>query len=431
MKVSRGVEAVLDGKILDGEYGEGVAFQEDRGLYFLTNGAYQKGNYSACATQENFVLLYDDYVYCGLRFVLPLESGTVSSSIRNGIQCYRVSFSLSLAAGEHPVHKGAFLSNTYYFSSEDDSCIGFTGERIARSVNEMSTASKPLSTFSELYRENGVVSNGSVWNADFYCKNAAFSLEETSNGTLLVVEVKIPLEDVLLSVPSSDRSGVQALLNNPSEILCGSFSTSIDLDAASSVVTGVPSQLQIPDSANQETLHEWMKKDFEVPVSGIYIPQVIPIPLHWGKVPAAKDETSAVLQVEPPVTVNATSSTSHQALLKENSSAVKTQDVSPNEEAMEENDESIFESLPNPDSKLPENTEIIYDETDPSAQKSTAGPSLASSIFATVAGAFLFASIMVLCIYFRDSGKEGEKKKQDQHRHKKKNNPKKKDRRRD
>ena len=430
MKVSRGADAVPDGKISQGEYSESVFFEESEGLYFMTDGVCYKSNASARATQENFVLLCDNYVYCAVRLWLPLECGTVSPALRNGIQSYRVSFSLSLAEGDHPVYKGSLLSNTYYFSAEDGSCIAFSGERIARSVNETSAVSKPLSTFTDSYRKNGVIaSDGTKWDAEHYCKNAAFSIEEKPSGSILVAEAKIPVEDVLLSVVPSMRSAVQARLGDPPAILIGSFASSVDVDAASCIVTGIPSQLLVPDSAEGQTLSDWMKKSFEVPVSGVYIPKVIPIPLHWGKEPLSESQSIPVSQEKPPVTTTTILSSSKTPSSSASSSVEQLEVLPPVEEVILENDESIFDSLPDPDEKLPEDTEIVYDDPN-SKYKDQEEGSLASSILATVSGILLFGAVVVLCIHFRDGGKENEKKKQDQHRSKKKKSTKKKDERR-
>ncbi len=433
MKVSRASASVLDGKISEGEYGAGVSFTEGQGLWFLNDGVARTVNASFGATQESFVLLCDNYVYCGLRLNLPTDGGTVSSSLRNGLQCYRVAFSIGIADGDHPALRGSFLSNTYYFSADDDTCVGFSGERIARSVSDPSIATKPLSTFTEFYRENGVeTADGVKWNADHYCKNAAFSLEKASSGTLLVAEVKIPLEDVLLSVLPSDRANVAALLKDPTATLCGSFSTSVDLDAVSSAVTGVPSDVELPNSVNGETLFDWMKDDFATPLSGVYIPNVVPIPLHWGAVPTVTKEEPAALQEQVSVSTAVASSSSRQDPFQEGSPpALSGESASPSEELLDENDESIFDSLPDADSRLPEDTEIIYDEPDFSSEKESQEKSLLSAVLATASGALIFASVMVLCIYFRDRDKQEEKKRQDQSRSGKQNHSKKKDGRRD
>lgn len=430
MKVFRGADAVLDGKISDGEYGEGTCFEENEGLYFMTDGLFRESSASARAMQESFALLSGNYVYCALRLRLPLERGTVSSALRNGIQSYRVSFSLGLAEGDHPVYKGSLLTNTYYFSAEDCSCVAFSGERIARSTKETSVSSKPLSTFSGAYRQNGVVSSdGAKWDADFYCKNAVLSLEESASGSTLVAEVKIPVEDVLLSVVPSKRFAVQAALQDPSAILCGSFSSSVDVDAVSCLAAGIPSQLKVPDSADGQILLDWMKNSFEAPASGAYFPKVLPIPLHWGIVPPVESQSISVSQDAPPVTTTMISTSSKTSSSPATSSGERVEAVPHVEEAIAENDESIFDSLPDPDEKLPENTEIVYDNPKSDDQDQGEG-SIVSSILATISGILLFGAVVVLCIHFRDDDKGNEKKKQDQHRPKKKKNSKKKDERR-
>ncbi len=425
MQATREGAASLDGKISDGEYGKGTSFQGEKGLYLLNASTYHKGKASSNLKQENYVLLSRNYVYCALRLIVPFECGNVSSTMQNGLQSYRVTFSLGLAMGEHPALKGSLLSNSYYFSADNFSCIGFTGERIARSVNESSIAAKPLSSFSASYRENGIVSaDGTKWNADFYCKNSAFSLEVTENGTILVAEAKIPLEDLLLSVAPSQRESTKTLLSAASANLCGSYTTRVELNALSCVVSGVPSELPLPDSTSSQTLYDWMKSNFETPVSGLYIPKVIPIPLYWGAYIPASNENTSVQQGENSVDTTVPSSTAPN-VTNQTSIPTITADVSlPQESDSVENDESIFDVLPNADDTLPEDTEIVYDEKASASNENEKDDSLTSTVLITVTGALLFASVMALCIYFRESDKENEKKQSDQNKRKKKNNTK-------
>lgn len=434
MIAARGNAAVLDGRISDGEYGEASIYSEEKGLYFLSGENVQKANPSSGASQENFVLLSGDAVFCALQINIPSGARSVFPVVYDGVLCYRVSFSIGLADGEHPVCKGSLLSNTYYFSAEDAFCVGFTGERVARSVNEPSSASKPLSTFSASYRENGIVSaDGSKWNAEYYCKNACFSLQESSAGTVLTAEVKIPLEDALRSVLPAERESVRSALSLASERLCGSFSTRVELDANSSVVTGVPSGLSLPNSASGQTLSEWMKNDFETPLSGVYVPKLIPLPLYWsGSVPESSVESSVQSQETDPSSAPLTTAGSTDGTVAVQTTVSPVTTVAANDgipegaEVIPENDESIFDSLPDADEILPEDTEILYDEIS-SEDKQSEDDSLVSSILTTLTGALLFATVLVLCIYFRDAGKENNTKKEERDPSKKKNEPKKKD----
>ena len=426
MEVAKGRSAIVDGIISGSEYGLSTVYRGEKGIYFLNNGHYQKRT-SSGVIQENFVLISGDCVYCALKLNLPLDCGTISPLIRNGEACYRVSFSLGMSSGDHPVDKGSLLSNTYYFAADNFSCIGFTGERVARSTNESFVISKPLSSFSASYRDNGIVaSDGSKWNAEFYCKNAAFSLQNTENGTILVAEVKVPLEDVLLSVLPAYRDSVKASLNQPSSNLCGNFSSAVDLNQNASIVCGVPSELAAPDSSGV-TLFNWMKNNFETPVSGVYIPTVVPIPLYWtGYAPQktvsdVSSEKTPIVTSVPATTVVVT--TASNAIFNDPFESIPDTSTTPMDSDTK-NDESIFDALPDRDSLLPEETEIIYDENFSSSKKNSDGGSLASTILVTVTGVLLFASVMVLCIYFRDSGKEDEKTQTAKKQGKKKNNKK-------
>ncbi len=396
--------AVCDGILSEGEYLSGVSFQEGSGLYLLSNGSYPaSGKNLSGVKQDNYILLSDDTVYCALRLYMPAEHGSVAPIVKEFGTFYRISFSLGLTSGDHPALRGSLLTNTYYFSSEDFSCVGFTGERVARSVKEDSVFSRPLSSFSASYGENGITtSDGVLWNAEHYCNNTGFFLQTSRSGTTMIAEVKIPLEDVLLSVHPSQRESVRNALMNQSQTLCAGFSSRVDLDDDFCLVAGVPSQITMPDSTNGETLFAWMKNQYEKPISGFYVPDVIPIPLYWvGSAPPK--QTFSLTASNDSLSLHESSAES-----KEEPSSEKA--VSSADGFTLENDENIFASLPDADSKIPEETQIIYDEkaTTSTAQKKDDN-SLASSILSTVSGALLFASVMTICIYFRDLGKKSEK----------------------
>ncbi|MBQ3075965.1 MAG: hypothetical protein IJC26_07840, partial [Clostridia bacterium] len=199
MSVHRGKNAVCDGIISPEEYGNGITQKNESGLYSMNREQTELGVVPSDFWQESYVSLCGDFVYCAIRLVsgnLPLNP--IATEVG---ACYCVTFSLGMSPGEHPALRSSVFSNTYYISSTDFSCVGFTGKRIARSIREISISSKPLSTFVESYVNNGIVTpDGNKWNATHYCENIAFSLESSGSTSTMIAEARFPLEDVLLSV---------------------------------------------------------------------------------------------------------------------------------------------------------------------------------------------------------------------------------------
>lgn len=416
--LSRSTPATCDGRISSGEYGKGSTFDEGEGLFLLTNGSYNdlETNVSS-AQQENFALLADDDIYIAFR--LRCRSSTLGVIVKNQQSCYRVSVSLGLTPGEHPALRGSFLTNVYYFSSSDLSCVGFTGERKSRSLNEKSSFSKPLSSYVSSYSENGIVAaDGTKWNAEQYCKNAAFSLNTEGDISTMIVEVRIPLEDALLSVHTSQRDSVRSIIKNQTKSLCGGITTCVDLNEYSCIVTGLPSDHAATFASQYDTIADWMEHEFEPPFSGVYIPSVVPIPLYLSGKPPKVSNVPSTLKTAPPVSdepvaeaIPSTTTATNEAVPDPES--VSDDLISDPTVNSSENDESIFDSLPESDDFIPEETEIVYDAQSVTTKSQEKKDSLASNILATITGALLFASVMVLCLFFRNSNseKESDKKK--------------------
>lgn len=409
--VYRAPSVSIDGTVSPSEYGSGTSFLDGSGLYLLKSDAYSDAVRPSSATvQESYVALSGEYVYCALR--LRSGDGAPIPLNKEFGPCYRVSISLSLSEGEHPALRGSALTNDYYFSAEDHTCISFYGDRIARSLTEKAVSAKPLSSMTEKYRENGLVtSDGVLWNAAQYCNNTCFSLENVGGVSTLTFEAKIPLEDVLLSVHPTERDKIRIAVKSASRTLCGSFSSQIYLSERTCLITGLPSSVSFSD----ETLASFMERDYEKPASGLYIPKIIPVPLYWCGQPPVKErvpvskETQNVPSSEG---ISSTEKASFDDSTVQNESVMNSQtsDDPSSGTAVQENDESVFESLPDGDDLLPEETQIIYDTKTTTTTKKKNDNSLASSILATLTGAFLFGAVLILCIYFRDSGKREDEK---------------------
>lgn len=421
MCLDRNSTPVCDGKILENEYQNGSVFTSESGLYLFNREACMKINQGSNIRQESFVSLSDGMVCCALRMSLPLADISLSPTDQSGVPSYKISFSLGLSSGNHPALRGSLLTNTYYFSAENFNCVGFTGERIARSIQDKSVVAKPLSSFSKAYRENGIVtSDGVCWNAEQYCKNAYFSLLRDSSQISVISEVQIPLEDVLLSVHPSERDDVYAALKDPSANLCGGFSTQLQLDDSSCLVAGVPSKITIPNGS--ETLFAWMKNNFQMPASGLFIPEVLPIPLYWtGTPPVRVDATDENQTVSSETLTNIVADTSKPSAPASVPSASVV--VSEEAEVILKNDESIFDSLPDKESNIPEETEILYDE-ETSTEEPEEEHSLLSSVLAMITGILLFAIVIFLCFYFRESEKKRREEEKKKNKRKKKSDQK-------
>jgi len=427
MTVERKSAPACDGILSEGEYGIFTAFSENKGLYSLSNGKYDPQILISNGTVlESAVVLSGNMIFCALRFSGDEDPVPIK---KNGLDCFRVSFSLGLTPGDHPALRGSMLSNTYYFSASDFTCVGFIGERVARSVHQNSVATKPINSFSSAYAENGVVtSDGAQWNAARYLKSAAFSLKSGAQRAEMVAEVCIPLEDALLSVHPSERDVVASLIRNDSQPLCGGFSAAVDLNERVALTVGLPSNASYPGFADGQELFSFLASNFEKPLSGIYVPEVIPIPFYWCGTPTQKAEASVPGDSLPsfePESKDDTSSVGALQSVQTQVPATSSVQLSEDQNDAEE-DESVFDSLPDSTDRIPEDTEILYDEkVSATSKKEQNDTSLASSILAAVTGALLFASVMVICIYFRDSDKKKKEEEEEARKKKRKKNSKK------
>ncbi|MBR5296201.1 MAG: hypothetical protein IKU24_06385, partial [Clostridia bacterium] len=234
MKASLTENAPLqDGIIAPGEYQSCNITDEKSGLVIVSSqGNFSSENFQNLnCSQENFLDFDDKFIYCGIR--ANVSSANVTPIDRENFgKVYPITLSLGLTPGDHPVERCSYWSNTFYFSAENGECVGVSGDRTARSVNQTSEITLRLSNMNEMYRDKGYVDeNGVIWNADCYGKNAGFAIDCWAESTTIVFETAIPLGDALLSVHSSKRDSVLKQMMDKDGVLCGSFYSEIGISS--------------------------------------------------------------------------------------------------------------------------------------------------------------------------------------------------------
>ncbi len=424
-----------DGKILSGEYPLPHVSDEKSGLAVVSsyeNLLIEKAE-KLKPVQESYLSLDDKYIYCGLRLKMNTEEA-IGVYKKNLGYVYPVLFSISLSSGNHPANRCSFLSNTYYFSAETGECVGVSGERIARSVeNDTEIACRISNVGGIHYNEAYKDENDVLWNADYYEKHAAFRIEKESGVTVITAEILLPIGDALLSVPASERSLVADQLQKRKETLCGSFLSQVGVFASGDkVVLGLPTAQTYSVLQEGGSLKEYLKENYETPKSGLFLPDFLPIPLCFfcknaseeSKKTVEKSETESFVsnskgenqghdastakssEKSPPVSNEATS---FEKITKTEKESVFPEKAEENEilSSEQENDESVFDYLPGEGDVLPEETEILYLSQSEKNSSESEG-SLLGSTLTFLAGVFLFAAMIVLVFFVRE--RSGEKK---------------------
>lgn len=414
---------VQDGAICEDEYSAPHISDGKSGLEItFSDGKVSAENAEKLKLkQETFINLDRDYIYCAIRLLVDTE--TVEGIYKKNLgQVYPVSFFIGLSPGEHPANRCSFWNNTYYFSAETKTCVGVSGERIARSVEEETVFSLRISNITDLYGENGYTApDGVKWTADHYGENVGFSMKKENGLTHITAEIIIPIGDALLAVPKSERSDVAEKLQRQTDMICGSFLSQIGLFSdGTQAVLGVPTEKAYPFSEEQ-SIKGYIKKNYKTPVSGVFLPKFLPIPLHFFREDASHSNPgSCVLQPEDfegtefsnpdndVLTSTITVSTSHKTSASGCEESLKQESgILFGEKDQLEEDESIFDSLPDEDEFLPEDTEIVYLSQSEKASSEKKG-SLWGSVLTFLAGVFLFASMIVFVFFVREE-KGGEK----------------------
>ncbi len=416
---------VLDGKISEGEYGSAHISALDSGLCAASfqDKALTKNETDQVLSmnphQESYLSFDDEYIYCGIK--TSVQSEKIPSFIYEGIgNVYPISLSIGLTPGEHPANRCSFLTNTYYFSQETLRCVAVSGERIVHGVDADTRISLCISNLTEFYRENGYKdAAGILWNADYYCQKAVLEIEKAAEYTVLCAEFVIPLGDALLSVSSALRDQISAQLKDKSGTLCGSFLSKVCVSSkGASVVCGLLSSDPSPVSEKGETWKDYIKENYETPISGSFVPDFLPIPLYFLGSPPKKSDKLPENETENNLDED-TLKTEDTSPEKENPSPSKDSNSPPlfssnivkNEET-EVKDESIFDSLPDENDFLPEDTEIVYDESKTTETEKEEKGSLIGSVFTMLAGVLLFASMIVLVFFYRNQDEKNEKEKE-------------------
>ncbi len=208
ISVSRATSAItLDAHRLPQEYPLSTGLAIKNGLY-LCDEVTNRTETSSFSDAKEIIscTLEGDLLYLAVEYFLPAEEylATVCDPIDQS-DCYCFEASLSLewdpASDRH-----SLLRNRYYISKQTravHSVYGFRNEYLPESEG-LSIRSFSPSDSSGAFRDESAL----LWDSQAYALHSAFRLEQQAGGFLVVAELCIPLSELILTVPISERSQV-------------------------------------------------------------------------------------------------------------------------------------------------------------------------------------------------------------------------------
>ncbi len=232
----------LDGRIEKSEYTKPREITPDNGLSVTDFGAtcrYQESidrELLSKAKQTVCISCDSQYFYIAAGFSPELSEGIrpINHSIYGN--CFSISVDFSLSVSKfNPFLTYGNVRNTYLFSAKTLECVGVFGTRDLivsdrRSlVGQISSRSPSSET---AYR----APDGVLWNGAYYMKQAILCQNQDGQFSL-VFETRIPVGEVLLTVPKSERDALFVSLRAKSNDVCGQ----IDIKTALSDTVTFPS----------------------------------------------------------------------------------------------------------------------------------------------------------------------------------------------
>lgn len=367
-----------------------------------------------CFYQNIFCSYDEEAFYFAFELFFP-ES--VPDPIRHNVlgEGYSFSFSISLNDSENPAVRFAYLTNTYFLSPDFSSCNGVSGIRLRPNLQGEIEIADRISSFLPQYLQRGITtSSGILCSGEYYKENAASSLCSLDKAALFTLEICLPAEDVLSCVSEEMRPSVTDALRHQKGSLCGSILTEFYWkDAAYGsfrIATGIPTETDCDAGDGVQTWKDFLQKQFALSESAAYAIEILPVPMYFVGSPEEKSEPS---------------SAKGQAFLKESepeaerpseeseTSVFQNKPVFSSEGEEISEDESIFDSLPDPDAELPEDilrVEISESESE-SEKEEKESKSVLASVLLVGCGVCLLGASFVCLAFLRKWEKREEKPK--------------------
>jgi len=398
-----------DGAITADEYVSTSVVPLGQGLTLTSFGGDYKQDPSSLSAsgflaEETVCLSYDgSYFYIGLS--LHLSSSTLLAPYRHPRfgDCYFVSFSIGISPHGDLYQKTAYLTNQYYFSAGDYRCLAMSGTRIRRASDGEKQA---------LYRLNDPAENaytddrGAYWDSSRYRDDVAYSLVREGDCCHIILEARVPRGDLMRTLSSRDASAVASILDSERDPYFVSFTSEFSLaelagpakgEAPFALCLGFPVTDICPYSENGESWQEYLLR--LEPNSANCTP-VLPLAVYLvGSPPSKLLPTDQV----PPASVG------------KDDPAIPSPSVTASTDIPSDSSSTLSDEflsyLPDPDAVLPENEEILYDESDFSNSKNGEESSIFGGIVTVAASILLFLSVIAAAILFRIREKKEEKTK--------------------
>ena len=210
------VPPVLDGKAESGEYPlEAAHLSPGNGAFFTdANGERLLSSPEASGVSANVWLCYDQtYFYTALEFSFPASSREQYLAERSA--GWDLFLLLALDGESGLAGTQSRLLNRYLFSPGSELPTSFSGERAAVAENELPLYAPRLSSSWAAYRDNGVTAaDGECWTADFYRTQCRAVESQNGNENAVTFEMRVPIEDVLLSLKPEKRQGALSAIRS-------------------------------------------------------------------------------------------------------------------------------------------------------------------------------------------------------------------------
>lgn len=327
---------------------------------------------------------------------------------------YTVSVDLSLSASIfNPFASYGNLRNTYFFSAETFQCVGVFGTRDLIRSGSRELVGR-ISSSSPSSEKAFCTSDGTTWNAAYYLAQACAKMQ-LCESVKFVFEARIPVEEVLLTLPENMRQDYLRAIRAKDERVCGL------IDIKTSVCDGVSfsngkidnayltfclyGNETCPISSAAKTWAEAYANS--ISFSDVSSTQSIARPFTFGSVTKENlnktpidsnisipsDEGSVTQEpLEPPGDLNSDSANV--------ATSGAASDDGPNDNAADDSAKlESFDALPDNPDFLPDETEIVYLNSTKNNEENTSDP--VGSALLIVCGVLLMIAVFVVAMIFR------------------------------
>ncbi|MBR3838009.1 MAG: hypothetical protein IKJ74_07730 [Clostridia bacterium] len=133
---------------------------------------------------------------------------------------YMITLEMSFVPGDRVCERMSSLTNTYFFSAADLSCVAVEGTRIRYGAEGGSL----VSNFNPSVNQNAFVSpKGERWDSAAYSLNTSLRMDGEGELSQFAFSFCISIDDVLTTLSSEEADYVRRALSGGESFLCGGF----------------------------------------------------------------------------------------------------------------------------------------------------------------------------------------------------------------